>query len=102
MGLFPQRAQETSPPHQLGAEKLQIEIVKIITIVYFSSQKASKSERTELEVKSPAETKLWFSISLSEPWPRALTEDDFLIKLGEAELTGGQMRLFTGTGEQSG
>ncbi|PKU34627.1 hypothetical protein llap_15069 [Limosa lapponica baueri] len=95
-------AQEMPPPHQLGAEKSQVEIAKIITIVCFSSQKASKSERIELEVKSPAETNLWFSISLSEPWPRALTEDDFLIKLGEAELAGGQMRLFAGTREQSG
>ena len=102
MGLFPEWAQEMYPPHQLGAEKSQVEIAKIISIVCFSSQRASKSEQIELEVKSPAETNLGFSISPSEPWLRALIEDDFLIKLGGAELAGVQMRLFAGTGEQNG
>lgn len=86
MGLFPERAQEMSPPHQLGAEKSQVEIAKITC---FSSERASKSERIELEAKSPEETNLRFSISLSEPQPRALIEDDFLIKLGGAECAGG-------------
>lgn len=101
MGLFPERAQELSPPHQLGAEQSQAEIAKIVSIVCFSSQRASKSERIELEVESPAETNLRFSIGLSELWPRALIEDDSLIKLGGAELAGVQMRLFACTGEQS-
>lgn len=78
MGLFPERAQEMSPPHQLGAEKSQVEIAKITC---FSSERASKSDRIELEAKSPEETNLRFSISLSEPQPRALIENDFLIKL---------------------
>lgn len=93
MGLFPEWAQEVSPPSQLSAEKSQVEIAKIISIVCFSSQRASKSEWIELEAKSPAETNLWFSVSLSELWPRALIDDDFLIKLGGAELAGVQMRL---------
>lgn len=90
MGLFPEWAQEVSPPSQLSAEKSQVEIAKIISVVCFSSQTASKSEWIELEAKSPAETNLGFSVSLSEPWPRALI-DDFLIKLGGAELAGVRM-----------
>lgn len=89
MGLFPERAQEMSPPHQLGAEKSQVEIAKIISIICFGSQRASKSEQIELEVKSPEETNLRFSISLSELQPRALIEDDFLIKLWGVECAGG-------------
>lgn len=102
MGLFPEQAQEMSPPYQLGAEKSQVGTAKIISIVCFSSQRASKSEQIGLEVKSPAETNLQFSISLCEPWPRALIEDDFLIKLGKTELAVGHIRLFAGPGEQSG
>jgi len=44
MGIFPEQAQEMSPPHQFGAENSQAEIAKIINIVCFSSERASKSE----------------------------------------------------------
>lgn len=74
-----------SPPHLFGGRKVTGRNVK-------NNQRGvlrfpEGIRRNELSWERGAlQTNLQFSISLSELWPRAITGDDFLIKLREPSL----------------
>lgn len=87
MDLFLEQDQEMSPPHLSRGRKITGRNCKNNQHGVLRFPEGIRGNELSWE-RGALQTNLQFSISLSEPWPRAITGDDFLVKLREPSLQG--------------